>query len=50
MVDEPQFWAPGTPLSGMAFVVSGLRDVVMQSRNRRLVRKRGVTDLRVVLI
>lgn len=48
MVDKPQFWAPGTPLSGMAFAGSRLRDVVIQSRNQRLVRKRGVTDLRVV--
>ena len=46
MVDKPQFLAPGTPLSGMAFAGSRLRDVV--SRNQRLVRKRGVTDLRVV--
>jgi len=47
-VDEPQFWALGTPLSSMAFAGSELRDVVMRSWNRRLVRKRGVTDLRVV--
>lgn len=47
-MDKPQFWAPGTPLSGMAFAGSRLRDVVIQSRNQQLVRKRGVTDLRVV--
>ena len=47
-MDEPRFLALGTPLSGMAFAGSGLRDVVMQSWNRRPVRKRGVTDLHAV--
>ena len=33
MVDKPQFWAPGTPLSGMAFAGSRLRGVVIQSES-----------------